>query len=57
MTAGAHGGQKKAADPLELEFQAVVSCLIRGIGTESGSSARAVCALEPSLYPILGTFM
>ena len=30
--------------PLELSFQAVVSCLMRVLGTKPGSSARAVSA-------------
>lgn len=32
----AHRGQKRALDPLELEFHAVMSCLIGVLGTEPG---------------------
>lgn len=37
--AGAHGGQQGATDPLELELQVFMSCLMWVIGTELGSSA------------------
>ena len=30
----AHGGQKRASDPSELEFQAAVSCEVWMLGTE-----------------------
>lgn len=45
------------SDPLELESEEVVSCMVWVLGAEL-SSARAVCALnpqEPSLGP--GTFL
>ena len=42
---GAHGGQKKALDPLELEPQMVVSCLV-GAGKQIKSFARAARVLN-----------
>lgn len=41
----AYGGQKRASDPLFLELQAVVSCLVWMLGTEPRSSTRAACIL------------
>lgn len=38
-------GEQKASDSLELEFQAL-SCPVQVPGTELGSFARAVCALN-----------
>jgi hypothetical protein len=38
--------RQRASDPLELELQAVVSCLMWVLETEPGSSARAVSALN-----------
>ena len=51
---GAHGDQKRVLDPLELEFQVVVSCLMWVLGTKPRSSARAANTLtaEPSLQPL-----
>ena len=44
---GAHGGQKKASDPLKLDLQMVVShCVSAGI--EPGSFGRA--AISPVLF-------
>lgn len=40
---GAHRGQKMVSDVLELELQIVVSCLDWMLGTELGSSSKAVC--------------
>lgn len=42
---------QKVSDPLELEIQAVVDCLVRVLGTERESSIRAAVLLtaEPSL--------
>jgi hypothetical protein len=40
MSAGARSSQKRASDPLDLGFQAVVSCLIWVLGTEPGSFAK-----------------
>lgn len=42
---GAHKSQKKALDPLELEFQTVESGRV-GAGTEPGASARAARGLN-----------
>lgn len=39
-------GQKRACDPLELELQAIVSCLTWVLGTELRPSARALCILH-----------
>lgn len=39
MGAGAHKLQKRALEPLELEFLAAVSCLIWVLGTKVGSPA------------------
>lgn len=49
---GAHGGQKRVLDSLELELQMVVSCH-RVLGTEPRSPGRAMSTLnpEPSLQP------
>lgn len=55
-------GQKMVSDALELEFQAVESCLMWVLGTDLGSSTRIVNALNcraisPVLYaPPLDTF-
>jgi hypothetical protein len=43
---GALGGQKRASDPLELELQAVVSCLVWVMGSELRPSGRAVSDLN-----------
>lgn len=45
MYAGARGGQKGALDPLRLQLQMLVSCLmwVKGM-EEAGSSARAARA-------------
>lgn len=48
MYAGARGGQKGALDPLGLQLQMLVSCLMwvwKGM-EEAGSSARAARALN-----------
>lgn len=47
------GGQKRSLDPLELEFQVVVSHLARTLGTEHQSFVNAACALTvgPCLPP------
>lgn len=42
--AGVHRVQKRMLDSLDLELQAVVSCLIMGLGPELRFSARAVGA-------------
>lgn len=52
----AQGGQKNVLDPLELELQATVSCSMWLLGTELGSSQRAVnvlrhCHLRSPLVP------
>lgn len=46
MTAGAPRVRKRVMDPLKLEFQAVVICLIGRLGVELALSARAVCTLN-----------
>lgn len=46
VRAGALGGLKRASDPLEKDLQEVMSQLVEELGTELGSSARAVCALN-----------
>lgn len=46
MCAGECGFQKHAEDALELELQAIVSYLAWLLGTELGSSAKAVCAFN-----------
>jgi hypothetical protein len=42
------GGQKRTLDPLELGFQAVVSCHVGG-EVELRSSARAVCLVRKNI--------
>jgi hypothetical protein len=42
-------GQRRISDLLELELQAIVSCLMWVLGTELGSSAGAAGALSLSL--------
>lgn len=44
--AGAHGGQKGTSDPLDLELEAFVSCLISVLGSELGPFGTAVSALN-----------
>ena len=48
--------QKRALVPLELELQAVVSCIMWVLGTVSGPSVRAANALNQSSVssPVLG---
>jgi len=43
---GAHKGQKRASDLLELELQVVVGCLMWVLGTELRSFARAANTLN-----------
>lgn len=61
MSAGAFEIQKRAPDLLELELQVVGSCLAWIQGTECGSSARTVHALNPGAAILLAlafiTFM
>ena len=40
------GGQKSVLDPLELEFQVVMSCPMWMLGTELGFSGRAPATLN-----------
>ena len=49
MCSGVCRGQKRVLDVLELELQAVVSHLVRALGTEPGSSVRAANALNPQV--------
>lgn len=42
----AYGGHKRVCDPLELEFVVAMSCLVWVMGTELGTSDRAVSALK-----------
>lgn len=42
---GAHVGQKRASEPLELGFKVVVSCPMWVLGTELGSSVSAAGSL------------
>ena len=46
MCAGAHGGQKKALDSLDVELWMVVSCLIWVLETKPRSSGRAANAVN-----------
>lgn len=46
MSTGIRGVQEKATDTLELELQAVVSCLMWVLGTEPGSFGRAANTLS-----------
>lgn len=46
MCVGAHRGQKGVSDPLELKLQVVESHSACVVGTEFGSSVRAVSALN-----------
>ena len=43
---GAHRGQKRALDPLELELQMVVNCRVGAAGTKLHSSVRVASALN-----------
>ena len=45
VSAGAYGIQKRASEPPELEFKAVVSHPMQLLGTKLGSSAVVVCVL------------
>lgn len=47
MSTGTWWGQKRVVDPRELRLEAIVSQLARMLGTELGSSARAVQAFTP----------
>lgn len=47
MCTCAYGGQKKVLDPLKLELQEVVSCLVV-LGPKPGSSAKEATALKHS---------
>jgi hypothetical protein len=40
------GGERKVLDPMELELEVVVSCLMSVLGIESRSSGKAACALN-----------
>ncbi|KAL6041682.1 hypothetical protein STEG23_009874 [Scotinomys teguina] len=42
---GTHGDQKRASDPLEVEFQTVVSCIVMAVGIEHQPFERAVSGL------------
>lgn len=42
----AQGGQKRASDAQELEFQAAVSCPVGVLGTKLRSSARDIYVLK-----------
>jgi hypothetical protein len=55
----AHGGQKRAPDPLELELKAIVSFLMWVLRTELWSSRRAVYVLtwEPFFFQHKTTFL
>lgn len=46
VSTDAHRNKRMAADPQELELQAVVSCPLWVLGTEFRSSARAVSAFN-----------
>lgn len=46
LSAGAHGAQKRAPDPLQLELQAAVSGLTQEVTADSGSSTRTVYVLN-----------
>lgn len=50
VSADACRGQKRTSEPVETESQAVVSCMIQALGTELGSSARAVPAPNCFLF-------
>lgn len=51
MCADAYGGQKNVLDHLELELQAIVFFPMWFLGSELGSSARALsCLSSPKLY-------
>lgn len=46
MIADAPSGQKRTLDALDLELQRLVSFPIQVLGTELGSSSRAICSLN-----------
>ena len=46
VSASAHGVEKKALDPLELELQTLVSSLMWVLGTKLWSSAKAFRTLK-----------
>lgn len=50
-----NGGQVKALDPSELEFQVVIRCRTWVLGTELGCSATAISPVKPSLQAPVAT--
>ena len=56
VSVGAHGSQKKVSDPLELELQVVVSCLIWVLEIKVGSFIREVpTPAESAFQPQINT--
>lgn len=51
--AGSCGDQKKVLNPLELELQAVVSCLMSGLGTKLGSLERRSDLIHGAIFPLV----
>lgn len=53
MSAGAHGSQKRASDPLELELQEVLSHQEWVLGTKNWCSEKAarLLIIEPPPWP------
>lgn len=47
VNADTNKGQKKLSDPLEVEFQTMVSCLSWKLGTKLWFSAKAASVLKP----------
>lgn len=51
MCAAACGGQKRVVDPLALEFQVIVSCLVVGTDSTPLEEQPMLLSAEPFLQP------
>lgn len=57
---GEDGDQKRVSDPLDMELQVIMSCLMWALGTELGSSIKAESAfnsgiISPASRPLFCT--
>lgn len=48
---GEDGDQKRVSDPLDMELQVIMSCLMWALGTELGSSRRKVYRAKIQINP------
>lgn len=53
VCAGSCGGQERVLNPLELELQAAVSCLMSGLGTKLGSLERRSDLIRGAIFPLV----